>query len=80
VVQKIFQSYTRLLDEKLENSTVIVLVISWLIVLVGVIIPDTVSAEREKANIFESSHIKKYENVIIIDGEEYIIQLTKKEL
>jgi len=78
MVAQAVKSYKELFDEKIENSTFVVLVIGWLIVLVWIFIPDVHGANYMKSSIVEYSQSVENENTIIINGEEYIVYITKK--
>lgn len=78
MVQQAIKSYKHLLDERLENSTFLVLVISWMIVLVWAFIPHAYATEFTKSSAFESSQRGETENTVLINGEEYMIYISKK--
>ena len=79
MVAQAVRSYKELFDERIENSTFVVLVIGWMIILVGLFVPNThASNGYMKSSIFEYSHSMETENIIMINDEEYIIYITKK--
>lgn len=77
MVQKVVKSYKELFDEKIENSTFVVLVIGWLIVLVGVFVPQAHAVNYVKSNTTYSQAVET-ENIITINGEQYVIYISKK--
>lgn len=79
VVQKAIASYTELLDERLENSTFIILVVGLLVALTGVYIPSaSANTNYMKSSVVQHSQSIETQNTILIDGQEYIIYITKK--
>jgi len=79
MVAQAVKSYTELFDEKIENSTFVVVVIWWLIILVGLFIPSAhANTGYMKSSLWEYSHSIETENIVTINGEEYIIYITKK--
>ncbi len=80
MVAQAVKSYKELFDEKIENSTFVVLVIGWLIVLVWVFVPGAhANSGYIKSSLHEYSiESVETENTIMINGEEYIIYVTKK--
>lgn len=65
--EKFVQNYYELLDERIENGTLVVLLISFLVMTVWIVIPENHSAYAA-ANILQSSEITSY---VVIDGERY---------
>lgn len=63
MLKKIIKSYYKLLDEKLENWTVVVIVIAILIVWVSLIINDTKINSYSKSNILEVNKYTTYNNI-----------------
>ena len=66
-------NYYNLFDKKIENSTLIVLIICLCILFVWIITPASWTASY-KSNVYESNQVK---NTITIDGENYEIVLKK---
>lgn len=58
MLKKLVKTYYKLLDEKLENWTVVVIVIALLIVSVSLLINDTNAGLYTKNNILEVNWIK----------------------
>lgn len=58
MLNKLVKTYYKLLDEKLENWTVVVIVIALLIVSVSLLINDTNAGLYTKNNILEVNWIK----------------------
>lgn len=73
MVREVVDSYKELFDEKIENSTVVVLAISWLIVLVGFFLPDTYGYSWAHKEYHSRSS-----QILHIDGEQYRVSFTKK--
>ena len=70
---KIYKTYKILLDEKLKNSTFLVVIVVFLIMLTWIIIPNTQA--YSKANIFEiqKQNNKNFQNIIILNWKKYKI-------
>jgi len=62
------RNYYKFFDETFESSTFLVLIISFLICIASLLSP-SVYAEPE---LFSAP-----ENIIVIDGEEYIVEFQK---
>ena len=81
MLQKAIDNYYCFFDEKLGNSTCIVLMVALLVLLVWSIAPvaNASSAHLMKGNILEASAKKTLSatNVVMIDGEEYEIVFSK---
>ena len=80
MLRKIYRNYKHLLDEKLDNSTVLVVIIVVLIFLIGIFIPNNSSLAYHKSNILEVSRIKSLQenkNIIEIDWKKYYIILKE---
>jgi len=70
MVERVVNNYYKLLDETIQSSTFIVLVIVLLICSIGIISP--------AANAEPDLKAASVENTIIIDGVEYHIKFIKK--
>ena len=80
MLKKIIKSYYKLLDEKLENWTIIVLLIATLIVSASFITKDTNATLYTKSNILEIENSKKEKNeinLVEVNGIMYKIILEK---
>ncbi len=81
MLKKIVQTYQKLLDEKLENWTIIVLLIVGLVVSASFITKDINTTLYTKSNILEITNISTSQNNIIeINGVKYklILENTSK--
>ncbi|MDD3645805.1 MAG: hypothetical protein PHH06_00190 [Candidatus Gracilibacteria bacterium] len=77
MVRKLFKSYQHLLDKKIDSTTTIVVIISFLIILVGMYIPENKQL-ISKNNVLESQQVSMENfNVIVIDGKRYMIKLEE---
>lgn len=74
MVQILVANYYELFDKKLENGTIIVLIISLCILFAWAFIPH--SSSYGKADIFQASSQTK--NIITIEGKQY--EVVFKEL
>lgn len=72
--KKIIESYYKLLDEKLENGTFVVLIIAILIVLVSLLIWDT-NAFYQTNNNIQNSHLQS--SIVEIEWTKYKMILEK---
>jgi len=78
MIKKIIKTYYKLLDEKLENWTMVVLLIAFLIISVSLLTKDTNANLLVKNNIMESSiNIQSNNNNIIINWIQYKILIEK---
>jgi len=69
---KIYKTYKNLLDIKLKDSNFLLIIISFLIIAVWVIVPNS-SLANYKWNILEiqKQNNKKFQNIIIINWKKY---------
>ena len=81
MLQKAIDNYYMFFDEKLGNSTCIVLMVVFLVLLVWAIAPvaNANSIHLMKGNILEASvkNTLPATNIVIVDGEEYEIIFSK---
>lgn len=78
MLKKIVNSYTRLLDEKLENGTMVILIIVILIISISFIISDKNPLIYTKSNILEfNKNIINEDNIIKINWVNYKIILEE---
>lgn len=76
--KKIVKTYYKLLDEKLENWTMVVLIIAGLIVCASLITKDTNALLYVKTNILETNKkIVSTNDIIMINWLEYRISLEE---
>lgn len=81
--EKVVKNYYKLFDEKLENGTLVVLIIALIIVLLGSLLQDEKILEYSKTNLLEAHIIPSTplnnKDIILIDGKKYqvIFQETK---
>ncbi len=68
--RKFIKNYYKLLDEKLENGTVVVLIIALLIVAVALITQDANAYSKSKVNLQEYS-------IVEINWTKYKMNLIK---
>ncbi len=73
MVEVLVANYYDLLDKRLENSTIVVLLIALCILFVGVFVPH--SSSFWSASIIDTNQVVK--NIVTIDGEKYEIVLKK---
>ena len=69
---KLYKTYKRLLDEKFKSSTFLVLIITFLILAVWIIVPQSTLANA-KNNLFElqKQNRLKFQNIIKLNWKEY---------
>ena len=83
MLKKLVKTYYKLLDEKLENGTVVVLIIALLIVWVSIAIQDASAWRYSKASIFETNLNMSYQSniyqnsILEINGIRYKIHLEE---
>jgi hypothetical protein len=78
MLKKIIKTYYRLLDEKLENWTIVVLIIATLIISASLITDDTNANLLVKSNVLENSkQNQNFYNIIEIDWTQYKIILEE---
>jgi cell division protein FtsL len=78
MLKKIIKTYTRLVDTKIENSTLVVLIIAAMIVSASILVNDTNTYLYTKSDILESQQIITLQNNIIeINGVKYKINLEE---
>lgn len=78
MLQKLIRNYYKLLDEKLENWTLVVVLIAFLIISVSLITKDTNAIFYAKNNVLEiSSGINNANSIIEINWIQYKIILEK---
>ena len=76
MIKKIIKTYYKLLDEKLENWTMVVLLIAILIISASLLTKDTNANYLVKTNVIESNISNK--NIITINWVKY--KLILKEI
>ena len=80
MARKFYHFYKKLFDVHIENSTLVVVIISMLIIFVWLYVPQKDLSTYSKASIFE---VKNNQNlnfsgkIVVIDGKRYIIYLVK---
>lgn len=74
MLEKFIKSYYKLFDEKLENGTLIVLIITLVIILAGTLIQNKNIPIHWKNNILESQG--NYE-LLYINGRMYKVTINK---
>ena len=80
MLKKIIKTYYKLLDEKLENWTIIVIVIAALVVWASIFIKDTNAVSLMKSNVLESNSLKNInQNTVDINWVKYKIHLEEFE-
>jgi hypothetical protein len=69
---KIYKTYKQLLDVKLKNSTSLIVIITFLIISVWIIVPNS-STYNSKNNILEiqKQNNLKFQNIIKLNGKKY---------
>jgi len=72
MVRKAYKFYKKLIDKKIDNPTVIVLIISFLIILVWFL------AHRTDANLYAKNNVLEY-SVVDINWEKYEVTLKKSQ-
>ena len=78
MLKKIIKTYYKLLDEKLENWTMVVLLIAILIVSASLLTKDTNANLLVKNNVFESNITKINQfSIININWKQYKLILEK---
>jgi len=78
MLKKIIKTYYKLLDEKLENWTIVVVIITALVISVSLITDDTNANLLVKSNILENSKQNQdFYNIIEINWIQYKIILEK---
>ncbi len=78
MAKKFYNYYKKLLDVQIENSTLIVVIISMLIILVWIFIPQRELSAYSKASIFDAKkNLNFSEKIVIIDGKKYKLLLVK---
>lgn len=78
MIKKIIKSYFKLLDEKLENWTLVILIIALLIVCVSIMINNSEIKNYNKDNLLEiKQNIINKDNLIEIKWVKYKVTLEK---
>jgi hypothetical protein len=81
MLKKVVKTYYKLLDEKLENGTMVVLIIALLIIAISFFIRNSESNLFLKSNLLESNKIISYninkDNFIDINWIKYKIILKE---
>ena len=78
MLRKLVKTYYELLDEKLENWTLVVLLIAILIISASLITNDANASLMIKNNVLETNVVYQNQSSIIkIDGVEYKIIFEK---
>ncbi len=75
MIKKIIKTYYKLLDEKLENWTMVVLLIAFLIISASLLTKETNANLLVKTSVIESNIIQ--DNTIMINWIKYKILLEK---
>ena len=75
MLTKFLTSTEKLLNQKLNNGTVMVLIISFCVVSTGIIIPS--AHARVSTNVLEAQKNIEINQYIIIDGKKYKITLEE---
>ncbi|MCD5385169.1 hypothetical protein LRZ95_00710 [Candidatus Gracilibacteria bacterium] len=75
MIKKIIKTYYKLLDEKLENGTMIVLLIAILIISASILTKNTNTHYLVKTSILENNITNK--NIVTINGVKYKLILEK---
>ena len=68
MLEKLIKSYYKLLDEKLENGTLVVIIVAVLIVSVSLLIWDTNALKQTKTSILNS---KNQNSIVEIEWKKY---------
>ena len=78
MLKKLVKTYYKLLDEKLENWTMVVAIIAILIISASLITNDTNASLLMKNNVLEANTVLQNQSSIIeIDGVKYKIIFEK---
>lgn len=79
MVARAVHNYYKFFDETLQSTTFIVLMITMLIFMVGIIVPNAdAHSTYMKGSLMEVKELEVQKNIIEIDGVEYIFSITKK--
>lgn len=82
MLRKIYRNYKKIFDEKLDNSTLLIVLIAFLIILIWIFVPTKWQLAYSKNNLLEASRIGKLnnnKNIIEINWKKYYINLTEVE-
>ena len=74
MLKKVIKSYYKLLDEKLENGTLVVLFISFLIVFAWVFVPNN-SFAYTKTSVLDYKNIEIQNSFVVINWKKYKLVL-----
>jgi hypothetical protein len=78
MIKKIIKLYYDFFDKKLNNSTLVVLIISAFVLSVWVFIPNNwIISASYKTNIIESNNRERPESIIIINWKKYRLILEE---
>lgn len=78
MLQKIIKTYSELLDEKLENWTLVILIIALLIVWVSIMVTNSEIKNYNKNNLLEiKQSITNKDNLIEIKWVKYKVTLEE---
>jgi multidrug efflux pump subunit AcrB len=78
MIKQLIKTYYKLLDEKLENWTIVVLLIAVLIVSIPFLIKNTNANMLAKSNVLENNiHIQNTNNILVINWIQYKIILEE---
>ena len=83
--RKLYKTYKKILDEKLKNSTFLIIIICFLIVSVWIIVPNNSEISKknnilEIGNIFSEKNDLDTENIIEINWKKYKVYFEEIKL